>query len=109
MPLADATVHLFPHPGDERRLTAPDDAIDDRDDLRHRLPLAEDHLGEAAAQLAVVVDLREAEILVRQLTETLERRVDRERAAPDAAQEAAQGSGLHGGGWAPERRIIGAS
>src|SRR6185436_11307772 len=59
-------------------------------------PLAEDHLREAAAQLAVIVDLGEAEILVGEVAQPLERGLDGQSAAADAAQQAAQGTGVHG-------------
>ena len=48
----------------------------DATDLRRRLAQAEDHLGKAGAQVAMVVDAREAEIFVRQVGQLVQRRVD---------------------------------
>src|SRR5262249_36001778 len=57
------------------------------DDLVGRLSLAEDDLGKAVAQAPVVVQPREAEVLVGQRTETIEGLVDLALAAPDGLEQ----------------------
>ena len=77
-------------PGDHQVGAGGDDARADRRDLRGALALAEDHLGHAAAERAMLVDLGEAEILEGQMAQALERRGGAKPAGRDLLQEPAQ-------------------
>ena len=68
---------------------------------RRRLTLAEDHFGHPVAQRAVVVDLREAEILVRQMAQLVDGGIDAGAAACDGGEQAAQSTLFYGvpPGW----------
>src|SRR2546425_526962 len=59
----------------------------DGDDLIGRLALTEDGLGRAGAQVAVLVDLRESEILERKLAEPLQRLLDGQALRVDVLEE----------------------
>ena len=72
---------------DEDGLPRPRDPRGDRGALRDGLPFAEDDLGEAAAQLPVVVDPGVAEVLERKRTQPIEGRGDRELAGGDGPQD----------------------
>ncbi len=62
----------------------------DRGDLLRRLAVAEDDFGQGVAQAAVVVDLGEAQVLVGQVAQRLDRGVDAETAGGDALEERSQ-------------------
>ena len=62
----------------------------DRRDLLGRLPLAEHHLREAGAQVAVRVDARELESAERQLAQLAQRLVDRRTPALHRLQQGSQ-------------------
>ena len=62
----------------------------DRGDLIRRFALAQDDLRQAIAQLAMVVDLRETEVLVRQMAQIGERLFNVEAASLDGFQQMSQ-------------------
>jgi hypothetical protein len=85
-----------------------------RENLRHlsgRFALAENHLGHALAQGAVMVDLGEAQVLEGEMAEALDGFVGRELFGADLFEEAGQGSGVHvmdivsGSGFAVKKPI----
>ena len=67
----------------------------DRRDLLGRLALAEDDLGHALAQRAVVIDGREAEVAERQALELGHRVTDGDVAGADALEELTQKPRFH--------------
>ena len=68
-----------------------------RGDLLDGLALAEDHLGHALAEGAVVIDGGEAEVAEGELPQRLERVVDRDVAPAHALEQLADEAGIHGG------------
>jgi hypothetical protein len=55
--------------------------------LLGRLPLREDDLGQGVAEPAMVIDLGEADVLVRQEAQLFDRRFDARRAGSDRIEE----------------------
>jgi hypothetical protein len=72
-----------------------DQALEDCDDLRGRLAGAEHRLGRAAAERAVVVDLRESQVFERQRAKPRGRRVDVDTPGPEIVQERAKRFPIH--------------
>src|ERR1700682_3003067 len=70
----DRTRFVFAEASDYQVATRREHSLSDRDQLRGRFALAKNYFGHAAAKAPVAVDLREAEILERQLAEHSERR-----------------------------------
>jgi hypothetical protein len=70
-------------------------ALRDLHHLRHRLAGAEDGFAVPAPQLAMVIHVSEAEILVRQAAEPLDDRLYVHAAVTNALEERAQLVGLH--------------
>ena len=67
----------------------------DGDDLGDAFPFAEDHFGEAAAELPVVVDLGEAEVLVGESLQPPQRLVGGHPPGSDALEDLLQLAGVH--------------
>jgi len=81
--------------GDQDVVAHRSQTLGDGDDLLGGLALAEHHLGKSVAQAAVVVEPREAEILVGQRTQPVQRLVDGTRAAPDGLEQLGQTLAFH--------------
>ena len=79
-------------PRDEHVAARGDQALGDATICSWRLALAEDHLAEAVAELAMMVEAREAEVLERQRAQPLERLVDRGLAAVRPRRAARRGA-----------------
>jgi hypothetical protein len=82
--------------GYQEAVCLPKDAFADRGDLVGSLALTEDYFRKGVAQAAVMVDLGEAEVLVRQVTELVKGSVDAERTRSDGIEE---GPELVVNGW----------
>ena len=64
-------MRLERRPGDQQIVAAGDDSFSNRRDLGRRLPQAEDYLGKALADAAVMIDPRVAEVFKRRLAQNL--------------------------------------
>ena len=71
---------------------------EDFGDLGGRFAFAEDNFGHALAKGAMVVELGEAEVFERKMTETLNSLVGRELFGPDFMEQLSEGVRVHGEG-----------
>ena len=95
VPLGEKPVDFRGRPGDHHVLTPRHDPIDDGHHLLGGLARAEDRLGEAAAQSAVVVDLGEAQVFEGQGLQALARLVGGQGTLPYGVQQVFEGAGIH--------------
>ena len=82
--------------GHEHALAAAGDALHDGQQLLRALAGAEDGLGKAPAQRAMVVHLGEPEVLEGQALEALQGLLGRNTPLPHFVEEVPQGLGTHG-------------
>ena len=83
----DRAIHLDARAGDEQPVAARDEPLSDGRHLLRRLALAENDLGEALAQGAVMIQRGEAQVFVGKVSQALESFVDRQIAVADRLQQ----------------------
>ena len=87
----------------QQRVAGADNALGDRGDLGRGLALAEDDFRETLADVALVIDPGEAEILVgflaQKLKEPLVRRLRSKRSRAHLVEQGAELLAVHRGSW----------
>src|SRR5260370_13055546 len=91
----DRARFVFVKASDYQVVAGSEHALSDRSELRRGLTLAENNFRHAAAKAPVAVDLREAEILERQLAEDFERRKRSHPAGRNLVQQIADSPFSH--------------